>query len=337
MKKTTILFLFSFLTLFHSTNSDAQSNSRTKKTGIVIKKNGSKINGNVKNFYTSPTFERVDPLIRFKALFSRDITNFFWNGRGGTIDDIKVKPNGAKKFEKIPVEELEQVIISQTTKKGGTRTTEFVALSGENFYGKKKKKVETFLVPSLTKGKVINTYGTIYPVRKLLSFHLFLFELGTPDAVANLMIENKQKNLSLGKGYIEEEKTYSTKKAERRSKRKNNKNFNTVYELFGDCPETKELIDKFYIARIEDKSERKKAAIQYNKTLIKNTKNFKKIIRKDRKKATADLYLELYEFDLLEIIRTYEKNCLAIDEFDPRHEMYKKEFDIINRDKNDTL
>lgn len=337
MKKITLLLLFTILSLSNSTNSIAQSNSRTKKTGTVIKKNGSKINGNVKNFYTSPTFERVDPLINFKALFNRDITNFFWNGRGGTTDNIKVKPNGAKKFEKIPVEELDRVIISQTTKKGGTRTTEFVALSGENFYGKKKKKVETFLVPSLTKGKVINTYGTIYPIRKLLSVHWFLFELGTPDAVANLMIENKQKNLSLGKGYIEEEKTYSAKKAERRSKRKNNKNFNTVYELFGDCPETKELIDKFYIARIKDKSKRKEAAIQYNKTLIKNTKDFKEIIRKDRKKATADLYLELYEFDLLEIIRTYEKNCLAIDEFDPRHEMYKKEFDIINRDKNDTL
>ena len=276
-------------------------------------------------------------MIRIKALFNKNVTNFFWNGRGGSLKNITVKPNGAKKFEKVPFEELDRVVISQTSKKGETTTTEFVALSGDNFYGKKKNKKNKTLVPTLTKGERINTYGTIYPLRKLMSIEVFIFELGTPDAVADLLIENKQKNLTLSKSFIELEKTYSSKKAKRRSKRKNNKNFNTVYELFGDCPETKELIDKYYIARIEDKSERKKAAIQYNKTLLKNTKTFKKIIRKDRKKATADLYLELYEFDLLEIIRTYEKNCLPIDEFDPRHDDYKEEFDIINRQKRDSI
>lgn len=336
MKKITLLFLFSFLTLSNSLSTFAQSNSRTKKIGVVYKKDGSKITGNVKNFYTAPIFDRVDPLIYIKSLFSNDISNYFWNGRG-SVDNVKIKPNGTKKFEKILFEDIDRVSISQTTKDGVTKTTEYVAMSGENFYGKKRKKENKSLLPSLTKGKSINTYGTIYPIRKLFAIYPFLFEIGTPDAYGSILIENKDKKLTLSKTYIEEEKTYSAKKAERRSKRKNNKNYNTVYELFGDCPETKELIDKFYINRIEDKSERKKAAIDYNQKLVKNVKNFKKIIRKDRKKATADLYLELYEFDLLEIIRTYEKNCLPIDEFDPRHEMYKKEFDILNRDKNDTL
>jgi len=333
MKKNLITVFFSFFLIFGVTDLYSQS----KKIGKVYKKDGTIITGNVRRFYNKPTFERVDPLIRFKSMFNHNAENFFFSSGPISVKEIKVKQEGVKKFEKIPIEEVDAILISQKGRKGEDKTTLFKTFVGDNFYGKKKKKPLKLALPVLTEGKGINTYGTIYPIRKLLSVHLFIFEVGTPTAFGFFSIENKEKNLVLDKTYIDKEKMYSKKRAERRSKSTKNLNHNSLEELFGDCPETKELIDKYYIKRIEDKDERKQAAIAYNKKAKKAVRKFKDAIRKDRTKATPDLYFELFEFDLLEIIRTYEKNCLPIDEFDPRHQEYKKQFDLLLNAKRDSI
>lgn len=335
MKKHFFVVLFSLLLLNITQQTQAQNNS--KRIGTIYKKDGTVITGNVKNFAGKVSFEKVDPWYLYKQFFDKDLPNYFALGPQA-IDKIKIKPFNEKKFQEVPFEEIDGIMFQRTFKNGNTEKVYFKTFVGPKFYGKRKDKDQKIAIPTLTEGKVINTYGTIYPLRKMwIFFPGILVETSAPEAIGIILIENTQKKLALSLDFIRDEKTYSKRKANRRERSSNNKNHNTLYELFGDCPETKPLIDKYYIKRIEDPKERKKAAIAYNETYKTNTKNFKKIISKDRKKATTDLYFELYEFDLLEIIRAYEKNCLPIDEFDPRHEMYKKEFDIINRDKKDTL
>lgn len=339
MKKHLFLFLLSFLLLNTSNQVEAQNKPKSKRTGTIYKKDGTIISGNVKNFEGKPSFEKVHPWYLYKRIFNKDLPNYFSMGPQA-INKIKIKPNNEKKFVEIPLEEVEGIMFERTFKEGGGEKIYYKTFIGPKFYGKgkKKEKVQKVAVPTLTEGKAINTYGTIYPLRKMIIFFPgVIFETGPPEALGIILIENTEKKLALSLDFIREEKTYSKAKAERREKSDKNKNHNTLNELFGDCPETKPLIDKYYINRIEDPKERKKAAIAYNEKYKKNVKNFKKIVRKDRKKATADLYFSMYEFDLLEIIRTYEKNCLPIDEFDPRHENYQKEFDLINRIKNDSL
>lgn len=338
MKKHFFLLLFSILLLNSTNQLHSQNKSKSKKNGTIYKKDGTVITGNVKNFVGKISFEKVDPWYLYKQFFDKDLPNYFALGPQA-IDKIKIKLENEKKYQEIPLEEINGIMLQRTFKDGGSEKVYFKTFIGPKFYGNKKDKIQKIAVPTLTEGKAINTYGTIFPIRKIWIFTPpgIMVEPSPPDALGIILIENTQKKLALSLDFIRDEKKYSKRKADRREKSNKNKNHNTLYELFGDCPETKTLIDDFYIKRIEDPKKRKKAAIAYNETYKKNLKNFKQIVGKDRKKATADLYLELYEFDLLEIIRTYEKNCLAIDEFDPRHEMYKKEFDIINRDKNDTL
>lgn len=337
MKKILSLLLLS-LSLLNTTNVlYAQKNNKTQKTATVYKKDGTIITGNVKNFEGKISFEKVDPWYLYKRLWKKDMPNYFALGPQA-LEKIKIKPNNEKKFQEIPLEEIEGILFKRSFKGSGGDKVYFKTFIGEKYYGKKRNKEEKIALPTLTEGKAINTYGSIFPIRSIWPFFPgVLIETKTPEALGVMLIENTNKNLSLSLSYIKEEKSYSLNKAKRREKSNKNKNHNTLKALFGDCPETMALIDKYYIKRIENTKERRLAAEAYNETYKKNVKNFKKIIRKDRNKATGELYLDLYEFDLAEIIATYEKHCLPIDEFDPRHEQYKKEFDIINRETKDTI
>lgn len=337
MKKNTLLLIFSLVLINTLNTVYAQNKTESKKTGTIYKKDGSIITGKVKNFAGKPSFEKVDPWYLYKAIFNKDLPNYFAIGPQ-QITKVKVKPENEKKYQEIPLEEIDGIMFKRTFKAGGGEKVYYKAFVGPKFYGNKKEKDQKVAIPTLTEGKAINTYGTIYPMRNMLiTFPGLIFEMTPPEPLGIILIENTQKKLALALDYIKLEKTYSKSKANRREISDKNKNHNTLNELFGDCPQTKALIDKYYIKRIDDKKERKQAAINYNKLYKENTKKFKRIIKKNRNKATAELYLDLYEFDLMEIIKTYEKNCLPIDEFDPRHIEYKKEFDIINRIKNDSL
>lgn len=340
MKKTT--FLLFLLLIFCNIDVNAQ-NTYTESTVVkkrdaqVIMKDGSVITGKVKKFQTKPTFDKVNPLSLILSMFDPNYPNYALAFTPVDLKKINIKPNGNKKFTEIDIEEVSGVVTYEPRKNKEVEKVLYKAFSGENFYGKKKKKLQKIVLPIATEGKAINTYATVYPLRKLFYIGPFIFETGTPNAAGIVHIENKEKNLILSAHYINKEKKYSKRKAERRSKRDNNKNHNTLNELFGDCPETKKLIDNFYIKRIENKSERKIAAKNYNKKLRENVRLFKKIIAKDRKSATSKLYLDLYLFDIKEIITTYEKNCLPIDEFDSRHKDYKPEFDLNIRDEENTI
>lgn len=334
MKKTTLFLLFLLFGTYNSCSLSAQNNTKAKKIGVIHKKDSTSISGNVKNFHTSPTFEKIDPLVMIKSLYTKNLPNYFSNGIPFKSNkNVNIKPNEEKKFIKIPFEEIDRIEMTHVNKKNESKTTEFKAFEMENFYGKKREKTKKLFLPSLKKGKTINLYGTIYPYRSIIITGPFLFETQAPIPIGVIYFENSSKNLVLSNNILKAEKKYTLNKAERRAKRKNNINHNSLMELFGDCPETLPLIEKFYIKRLQNTDERKKLAIEYNERLRKNVKNFKKIMRQDRKKITPELYMQTYEFDILEIINTYEKFCVPIDEFDPRHELYKKEFDIINRDK----
>jgi len=336
MKKNTLIILLIFCFFSFNTNVSAQNKSKSRKEATVFKKDGTSVSGNVKNFYGAISFEKVEPLYLIKRLFNKDLPNYFGDGPQ-SLKKIKIKTPGSKKFEEIPFEEVEGVLYSRSFKTSGGDKTYFKAFSGPSFYGKSSKTINLAL-PTLTQGQVINTYGSIYPIRKMiLIFYPILFEVGSPDALGYVSIENKKKKIAISLDLIQQEKKYSLAKVKRRAESSRNKNHNSIMELFGDCPEVASMIDKYYIKRIENTTERKQAAIKYNEIYRNNLNKFKKIIKKARYKATPELYLELYEFDLTEIIRTYEKNCLPIDEFDPRHENYIKEFDLINRQMKDSL
>lgn len=340
MKKTTLLFLF--LTLFLNIDSNAQginSNYSTNKRreAQVIKKDGTIIKGKVRKFQNKPTFDKINPLSYILTIFDPSYPNYFGEYIPTNVKTVSVKPTGTKKFIEIPIEEVTAVTTTEPRKNKTDEQVLYKAFSGQNFYGKKKKKAQNSVLPVAYEGKVINTYATIFPIRKIFFIGPFSFESGVPEAEGIIHFENKEKKLVLSNYYIDLERKYSAKKAKRRSERDNNKNYNTLNELFGDCPETKALIDSFYIKRIDDKAERKRLAKAYNQQLKKNIKTFKKIIKVDRKNATAELYMQTYKFDIHKIITTYEKHCLPIDEFDSRHENYKKEFDLNLRASNDTL
>jgi len=328
MKTKITLFITIFLTL--------QLNAQ-KIDATVIYNDGRSIRGNISRINQHPDFSKISPFIYFTSLFNGEFINPFDTSGGVVKDKLKIKLNGDSKNTKIPLETIDRVIVHPGAKKYSLLKNEeiiYKSVVGENLYKKKKakKKLEMALLPVVTQGKLINTYGAIYPLRTLLHVGPFIFELTPPDAAGIVFVENKEKKTTISYGYIAEEKRMSARESRKRKEKNNHLNHNSLEVLFGDCPEAKKLIDDFYIGRIEDKSKRKELAKKYNKQLLANRKKFKEAIRKNRSNATVDLYTRLALFDLQGIIQAYEKNCSVIDEFDPRHKNYKKEYDLLNRD-----
>lgn len=333
--KLKITLLLSFVIAF---NLSAQ-----KIEATAIYNDGRVAKGRINRMNQQPDFARISPFYYFISLFNGEYSNPFDNS-GFLKNNLKIKLDNETKATKIPIEELDKVIVHASKKKYTVLKNEEVtykAIVGENLYKRKKagKNVQDkALLPIATQGKMINTYGVLIPLRNLLLVGPFIFELTVPDAAGIIYLENKEKNTVISYNYIIKEKALSARKAKKRKEKNNHLNHNSLEVLFGDCPESQKLIDEFYIKRIEDKSKRKEMAKAYNKKLLLNRKKFKQAIASKRKNATVDLFMSTYLFDLNKIIQTYEKNCntRAIDEFDPRHENYKKEYDLQNRDIQET-
>lgn len=314
--------------------------SYAQKTKAVVRyHDGTVEHGEVKKFYVKPSFEKINPWIIWTSLFKKDTPLHQYTRKKVSQEDLKFKPEGQKKFLKIPIDSIYDVTTTAYVKmKNGTKqpvSQNYRAIVAEKLYNvkpNKNSKFEKGFLPVLKETEKHVIFGTIFPIRNLFVFYPPGLVLeSTPGVLGHILIQNKDQNVTIHTDLIYEEKFLTAREVEQREKSNRNRNYNSLEVLFGDCPEAQQKIKEFYFVRESSRKERRKASIEHNKSQINGERIFKSTISNNRSLATIDLYTSTHMQELIDIIKIYEKNCGKIEDvYHPKNENYEKSIDIIN-------
>lgn len=338
MKNKILAIAITFCTLLYG-----ESFAQKKKTdAIVTLKNGTVIQGTSKQFFFPSNFGKVSPFDFWLSIFKKSYSSPLKQSQLLAQKNIKFKEIGQNKFQKIPFDSINTIKLTSTsTVRGGEEsrsTIVYKAINSKQMYDisdkrRNRKKPERSFLPIIRHGNDVSIYGEILPLRSLIVLRPFflVFETRTPDAYGYHLIENSEKKIIISTDKIVEERFLTKKEVEKRAKSNYNRNHSSLDSLFGHCPDAKVLIDKYNVVRNNTKAERRKLSKEHNKKYVQNTKNFRKLVSKNRKNATNELYTAMFLEELSEIIKVYRDNCGEInDVYNPKSENFQKNIDILN-------